>query len=472
LNAQPSLDHALPELWDLMSSWDSLGPASRGISLRYTRYWLEFDAAQDWFAIYDLCRQSVHRNGRNLKVELSFSLSAGAYTQSRYSHIIPSIIIFALDERVYHLNPPPNPSYTLSYGLSPVLKTLKRLVFNSIRPLNKTSVVFSRVKTREAQDVESSWREEYDTTIERESSVIAESIFRQWPDHQSVDFCEQWFDKSDCIRRIEDYRLSISWNVRLKAHVLQLQGILQHYRNASIPPAVPYIFSPQYITRNSNAPSYSLCHLLLSRTDVPTLSPDGEPSLSRTVAPRVATEHAPPHAGLDNVEILIEEFRNSQQPLLRLYGNELNNSNRKLLGQNASQLADSAIPSHEQLRHYHEECSRAKENLFSDILAALSPSQDVEETNRIAGLWPRITPRSLLGQLAQDRIGTLPDQWKTVFTRYAVSFIKYQQSLRLLELSLGKNYEDLLRETEAIYNDILTESTPDWLLVQVRLPRR
>jgi hypothetical protein len=471
LNAKPSLDHALPELWDLMNSWDSLGPARRGISLRYSRYWLEFDAARDWFAIYDLCRKSVHRNGRNVKIELSFSLSAGAFTQSRYSHIIPLIIIFALDERFCHLSPPPNPSYTLSHGLSPVLKHLKGLVFNSIRPLNTTSVVFSRVKTRESQDVESSWREEYDTTIERESSVIAESIFRQWPDHQSVDFCEQWFDKCDCIRRIEDYRLSISCNVRLEAHVLQLQGILGDYRSASLPPAVPYTFSPQCITSNSNAPSYSLCHLLLSRTDVPTLSPDGEPSLNRDVAPVIAAEHAPPHAGpgFDNIEILIKEFRTSQQPLLQLYGNDLDNSNRELSGQNASKVAE-IVPSRRALRLYHEECSHRKGNLFSDILAALSPSQDLEETNRVAGLWPRITPRSLLGQLAQDRIGTLPDHWKTVLTRYAISFLKYQQSLRLLELSLGKHYDDLLRETQAIYNDMLTESTPDWLLVQVCVP--
>jgi hypothetical protein len=472
LNAQPSLDHALPELWDLMNSWDSLGPASRGISLRYNRYWLKFDAARDWSAIYDLCRKSVHRNGRTLKIELSFSLSAGAYTQSRNSHIIPSIIILALDERFYHLNPPPHPSYTLSDGLSPILTYLKRLVFDSIRPLNTTSVVLSRVKTREVQDVDSLWKEEYDTTIARESSKIAKLIFHRWPDYQSVDFCEQWFDKSDCIRRIEDYRLSISRNVQLKAHVLQLQGILQDYRDALIPPAVPYKFSPQYITRNSNAPSYLLCHLLLSRTDVSTLSPDGEPSLSRAVAPAVATEHAPPQAGFDNVKTLIEEFRNSQQPLLQLYGNDLNNSNRELSGQNASQLVDNAVPSHEQLLLYHEGCSHRKEKMFSAILAALSPSQDVEETNDIAGLWPRITPRSLLGQLAQDRIGTLPDHWKTVLTRYAVSFLKYQQSLRLLELSLGNNHGDLLREIQTIYNDTLTESTPDWLLVQVCPPPR
>jgi hypothetical protein len=55
-NAQPSLDCKLPNLWDLMDSWGSVGPAGSGISLRYSKYWLEFDATQDWLAIYDLCR--------------------------------------------------------------------------------------------------------------------------------------------------------------------------------------------------------------------------------------------------------------------------------------------------------------------------------------------------------------------------------------------------------------------------------
>jgi hypothetical protein len=92
----------------------------------------------------------------------------------------------------------------------------------------------------------------------------------------------------------------------------------------------------------------------------------------------------------------------------------------------------------------------------------------VEKANAIAGLWPRITPRSLLRQLAQDRIGTLPDQWKAVITRYAVCLLKYQQSQRLLELSSSQKREELLREIETMRSDVLAESTPDWLLVQVR----
>lgn len=45
---RPSLDRNLPNLWDLMSSWGSVGPADSGISLGYSQYWLKFDAPRDW----------------------------------------------------------------------------------------------------------------------------------------------------------------------------------------------------------------------------------------------------------------------------------------------------------------------------------------------------------------------------------------------------------------------------------------
>jgi hypothetical protein len=151
-----------------------------------------------------------------------------------------------------------------------------------------------------------------------------------------------------------------------------------------------------------------------------------------------------------------------------LYGNGLNASHHELSGQKAPPLAPGAAPSYETLLLYHHECSYRKDKLFSEISAALAPSQDVEEISSIAGLWPRITPRSILRQLALDHIGTLPDLWKSVIMRYAISLLKYRQSLRLLELSSRQQHEELLREIEAIHHDILAESTPDWLLVQVR----
>jgi len=299
-----------------------------------------------------------------------------------------------------------------------------------------------------------------------------DSILRQWPDYSSVNFSEPWFDKFECLRRTKEYTQSISRNVQLRDHVLQLQSILQDHVNVSIPPAATtqYLFSPRFITRHTLSISYTIRDVFLLRTTDPNSLIDGEPFPfpGLNTPPSAETEGGLPPVGSDSLRILIDELRYSRQPLLQLYGNELDKSHREFMDHSASQSARGAVPSHELLRLYCDECSRRKDTVFSKISGALAPSQNVEKANDIAGLWPRVTPRSLLRQLAQDQIVTLPDPWKAVITRYAVFLLKYQQSQRLLELSSRHKHDELLREINTMRSNVLAESTPDWLLVQVR----
>jgi hypothetical protein len=474
--AQPSLDHGLPRLWDLMCSWGSLGPANSEVSLCYSRYWLEFDATRDWIVIYDLCRHAVYEGLLRMRIKLSFCLSAAAYSKSKYSNIIPFFVAFALDERCRHLNPPTNISYTLSDGITPVLTRLENLVSGSALPIASIPAHFLMAEATSAMDVETQRMTKYESTIRRESSLVANSIILQWQNYsyrtlRSVGFREQWFDQSKCHQRIEEYFQSISRNIELRDHVNQLQSILQHYRNGPVPITLPYVFSPRFITSHSKAlaPPYSICEVLLSRTNVPTLFSE-EPFLGDGISPTTETAGTLEPVGPDSLKVLIDEFRNSRKSLLELYGNDLKKSHCKWVEHSASQSTRSSVPAHnlELLCLYHEECSHRKDKMFSEVSATLAPSQDVEKTSGIAGLWPRITPRSLLRLLAQDRIGTLPDQWKATITRYAICLLKYQQSRRLLELSSSQKREELFQETKTMCSDILSESTPDWLLVQVR----
>jgi len=475
-NVQPSLDHTTPKLWDLMKPWDSLGPAPLGparteISLRYSAYWLEFEATRDLLVICDLIRNSATQNFRDLRIELSFSLSAAAYSMSKYSNLVQFIIIFALDERCHNLIPPPDHFYTLSDGLAPELTRVEGLLSRSAQSMSITIPHHIQTNGRKSQGVESLGAEDK-PFISRETSVLAESILRHWPNYQSVYFPTMYFDKLDCCRRIEEYIQSISRNMRLREHLLQLQDILQHYKKVPIPTAMPHVISPQFVINHPKSPSYLLRDVFISRANIPTTPADEESFQGCAMLPivgSIATESALPPASLAGLETIIEELKQSRQPLLQLYGNELNKSHREQLGQNDSQFVGGAFPLHEFLLNYHHECSQRKNQSFSEISAALSPSQNVEEVSQIAGLWPRITPRSILRQLAQDRISTLPNQWKLVIMRFAVSFLKYQQSLRLLELFSRQRHEELLWEIEAIRHDVLVESTPDWLLVQVRL---
>jgi hypothetical protein len=313
-----------------------------------------------------------------------------------------------------------------------------------------------------------SWQrsDEYNDTIRRESSRVAETLVRQWPRYQYDGLSKEWFDQCDFNRRIEEYVQPFLRNIRLKAHAEQLESVLQKYRNVNIPVAAPYVLPPQSITGPSKAPSYPLRYVLISRANIPTPSADVEPSLCCPIPSRKAAEPSSLTSS-DNLKSLIEEFRSSRRPLQRDYGDELNKSYCKLLSQNPPQLVQGAIPSHEHLISYHDKCSHRKDKIFSEILASLVPLQNEEEMNRIAGLWPRITPRSLLRQLSRDRINDLPDMWRSVFLHYATALLRYRHSIRLLELSLERRREELLRELDAIRNNVLAESNPDWLLVQV-----
>ena len=462
-NDRPSFDDALPQLWDLMESWGSLGPAGRGLSLRYSRYWVKFDHTRDWLAIYDLCRNSVNRDRRELSIELSFSFSAAAFSLSRRGHpnVIPFMIIFALDKRCRDLSPPPYVSYNLLDGLAPQSTRLTTLISRSARLKSSTP---ASLRTER----------EYNDAISVKSALVARSILQhwQWPYYAFVDFHEKWFKKSECKQIIKEYIQSMSRNTQLRGHILQLQGIVQHYENVLIPTTVS-LQSPQPYTGDSNTPSYLLRDVLASRTNSPITSPAGEsfsllghPSTSTATMEGISPRARFTNNGLGN---LVEELRrDSSQPLLQLYGNELRKSHHELIRQNGSVIDQGSVPSHDALLLYYKECSHRKEGLFSEISTIFAPSQNVEETSRIAGLWPRITPRTILGQLARNQISTLPERWKSIITRYAVSFVKYQQSRRLLQLSTRQEYDKLLQELGTICNDMLAESTPDWLLVQVR----
>jgi hypothetical protein len=472
-NAQPSLDRrwASRKLWDLMCSWGSLGPASSYVSLGYSRNWLKCDVARDWLVIYDLCRRAVVGDLRNSRIKLSFCLSAAAYGKPGFADIVPILIIFALDHRCRNLSPPPECSYTLSDGVAPERTRLDVLVTKLALPL--CSIPVHNFKEAGAsKGAKKRRRGEYERAIRMQSSAAVDSILRQWPDYSSVDFSAPWFDKSECLRCTKEYIQSVSRNVQLRDHVLQLQSILQDHMNVLIPPAATtqYLFSPRFITRHTKSISYSIRDIFLLRTTVPNPSIHGEPFpfLGLNTPPSAETEGGLPPVGSDSLKILIDELRYSQQPLLQLYGNELDKSHCAFMQHSASQSARGAVPSHELLRLYHDECSRRKVKAFSEISAALAPSQNVEKANGIAGLWPRVTPRSLLRQLARDHIVTLPDRWKAVITRYAIFLLKYQQSRRLLELSSSQKHEELLREIDSMRGNVLAESTPDWLLVQVR----
>jgi hypothetical protein len=112
-------------------------------------------------------------------------------------------------------------------------------------------------------------------------------------------------------------------------------------------------------------------------------------------------------------------------------------------------------------------CRERKDAIFSNILIALEPYEWVGKIIAMAGLWPRITPRSILRELSWGHVNALTKRWKDVINGYAVAFLKYQQSKRLLELALRHQDEAFFREAETNCEDVAAACPHDWLLIQV-----
>ncbi|KAI9432103.1 hypothetical protein H4582DRAFT_1821614 [Lactarius indigo] len=470
-NAQPCLPHKWFKLWDEMQSWRSIGPAQEHISLRYSRYWFSVNAAKDWLGIYDICQEALYRDPQESKIKLAFSLSSASFSSSDSADIVPLVLIFATDQRLRGLTRPSIPHYLLSDGTNPDRARLLNMIYYFRRPIHQTPAQSLGVQATDWERAAEERNREYFRIIHHEEQLAAQSIVEQWP-RRHYDLPQQWFDTQGCRERVESYLQSVSQNIDFRAHINNLQTIISSRYGPSIPPEVPYVFSPHFSARPPKASSPSLREVLMSRANFsrpPTREqPSSSCAIPSTIA-TIATESNSLPTGEDGLGSLIQELRNSREPLLQLYGDDLNKSYGDLLRKRASFLVQRSVPPKEALLRYRDLCSEKKDAIFSELSKALAPSQKLEYVVGISGLWPRITPRSILRELSRDRVHTLADQWKLLIISYAVAFLKYQQSQRLFELFLKSRDEELLREAQTSCEDVAAAPicSPDWLLIQI-----
>ena len=470
------------DLWDIMEAWRSLGPPSEErFSLHYSRYWLNFDPAKDWLRIYELCQNALNADPQDTRITLAFSLSAARFGDhgggTNYASIIPLILIFATDTRFRGLTPPSQTRYDLSVGVHPDRASLVQLMSRCALPLKQTPAQMMEIQaTANENDAQVERQREYKRCISEEVSMAAQSTMERWPKIW-CDLPHQWFDTQRCKETVRAHLELISLKSKFRDHILLLQAILTHYSSRS-PPRQRYVYSPKCRATQSKAKIPSLRDVLASRRISPRPPTNEEPpsvSVTSSIETTAAKPDPPSTTGAGKeggLSSLIEELRQSEELLLQLYGEDLGRSYAAMVAKGESSLVQRSVPSkvppHEALLHYHDLCSKQKDAVFSQLSEALGPSQKLENVLSLSGLWPRITPRSILRQLSRDCVHTLSDQWKRAITRYAVAFLKYQQSRRLVELSSKRWDEELLREMDTVCEDVTAACSPDWLLIQVK----
>ncbi|KAF8260954.1 hypothetical protein EI94DRAFT_1811014 [Lactarius quietus] len=472
-NGQPYLTQRYhSKLWEKMQAWKSLGVAEAAISLRYTRRWLTFNAARDWLGMYDICQEALNHDSQDTKISLAFSLSAAIFSGTEYAEIIPLILIFATDTRFRGLTRPSPHHYDLSDGTYPHHARLVNLISQFALPLEQTPAQTMEVRAVAFKKVAKERRREYNSSISENASTAAQSVMARWPESpwrkgRFRNLPHQWFDTQACKEAVGAYLQSVSRNITLSDHIHRLQKIID-FHEIRTPPNTPYVFSPVLSARPPKPSPPSLREVPMSQANFEFSTNQYERfDFAIPTTMMTSAETSPPPSKVDGLRCLIREFRQSRESLLQLYGEDLSKSHSDLIEKVSPLTVHRGVPPREALRHYHDLCSKQKGALFSELSEALAPSQRSEIVLSVSGLWPRITPRSLLRELSRDRVLTLTDQWKHAITRYAVAFLKYQQSQRLLDLSSRLRDEELLREAETTCEDVAAACSPDWLLIQI-----
>ena len=117
---------------------------------------------------------------------------------------------------------------------------------------------------------------------------------------------------------------------------------------------------------------------------------------------------------------------------------------------------------------YHNRCLHVVADLLQSISAALSPSHSNHKILHAAGLWPRITTRSLLAFLSTSASHSVTQPWKAIIITLGKAITKLQRARRLLLASERGDVSTFSGELDNDGHDGWeVENWPDWLLIEI-----
>jgi len=110
----------------------------------------------------------------------------------------------------------------------------------------------------------------------------------------------------------------------------------------------------------------------------------------------------------------------------------------------------------------------ALHELMGEIMQSIGPRVEDEFMLARSGLWPRISPRSLLEQLTLSQRHSLSAPWKKKLVEFGQAIAMLQRARRLSELSSHEHRAEYWREANndgrSGWNPL---ENPDWLLVEL-----
>ncbi|KAG9102907.1 hypothetical protein FRC06_000826 [Ceratobasidium sp. 370] len=457
------------DLVSQMESWGNVDGPSPDLNLTYSSGWLSLTLSSSWITLYNLSRQLTTMGNR---YRLSICLATATYSGRLPQNLVPVLVIFAVNPAFQHLTPPTHTSYQLSDGYGPTKGRIQALISSACRKIEESPANKIPKNTDEAPD---DWRRRqqhnYDVNLSELKSQLTQTWLECWPHPPSVplESYSPWFKITSCLEEVRSYFDSCSRNLDLRNHLRDAEKTLSSGPTtaglgfAPIPSTLPV---PGKRPISSTRPLGSLYLNQLMKRPVHLDLRDVllEPTLCISAAQR------PPPNTTPLQQLLVGFHTISTRPLHRRYGTDLETSRNDLANANVP-----ALPNRLLSLQFLEENRRRYQGYLQEnmeiIECLLGPVSSIEVIASNAGIWPRLTPRTILGRLALWARSSTPPEWKERLIIYARAYIEYQRSQRLINLALEQRHEEFYKElnpTNASDSEAPTwTSDPDWLLAQI-----
>ncbi|EEP79027.1 predicted protein [Uncinocarpus reesii 1704] len=442
---------ATPDLYKSVKAFDTIAFGTPFGIRSYTEL-LSLPLNSLWGSLFEICLRSAKKDSMYLTFLFAALMIGQPDKQKQWKTLIGCALL--IDPMVLPAPPPGvfEPSHTRRKALKEVRARIRECVLPSA-DLAKNRQDLSQVPLEAQQDlvfhcIEETW-ESGDLRLPDEHLVPSINIPRL------------------SARLVEPYE---SWHrtLAMRKYLLSVEIIL----NQKNGPDFVYVACGNINTSGNGWPASTPVHIrsrLYSRYSISDIFVRSQPK------PNIEVPISPIQYRAQSIlrtQPATEKLQEALTSLLlgnetrRLYGTKLLSSFENLWSSHERQKEIESIDK-EGLFELLNLCLQNARSSFQALVEKLYASDFVGHCLQKADLYPRITPRSLLGQLSSSR-SVAPSAWKEAIIGYGICLTRLQRVHRLFRYASVTDYVSFKREMDNSGIDAqLYRLHPDWLLMEI-----
>ena len=442
--------------WSTMLGFGKAYSSSRSLSEI-----LDISFASSWGSLQALCSHS----SRDDKYNLLFIFAVIAYSQKAFNlNILTTLLAFAFVPDLKKLKPPAYQSFTLDIGCAPRKTALQEILRNEILPFRASS---GSLKSERRQQ-----KIAYNVKAAEQVSTLTRHYKCQWPrskpDAPTAGLAS-FIDVKQANSKISDLFFECEKNVKLTAFLQEAQAILIKVQQISalsedLPSQwhqserIPVLLQDRNCTlptlqslMDANGPPESMPLFGVSAVERPSVQASKSRRLHSVIG---ASRLNSGNLGHDSIRRLYGEDLKAS---LDAYQNHQEYSAPNDIPQSITMTLFHRI----MVQHHVDEVSK-------QIRGRLLPTSQLSDLLELAGLWPRLTLRSLLKLLSQTSACAISTSWQHYLLALGEAVTMLQRARRLVLAGERLDVSTFFDEIGNVGRQGWRSSDlPDWLLIEI-----